>query len=133
MAFDWMGYQELAQKLADNSSDESALRSAISRAYYAAYNKARQRLAQDHVTIPKGTGDLHVRTWSAFRRRYVYPHHQIGVDGDRLRAWRKMADYDDTVRNLDSTARFALGLAGTVLTALRGLPASPKDVLRPPE
>ena len=121
MPFDWSQYLALAEELAERQNDEAALRSAISRAHYAAFCLARNRLRQEGVALPR-TGAAHGMIWATYRETAgSSTRRSIGHIGDRLRVIRNMADYDDTVVDLVSWARFALSRARLVLTLLNSI------------
>ena len=120
MVFDWAEYLILAEELALRRDNEAALRSAVSRAYYAAFCKARNRLRQEGVDIPK-TGAAHAIVWSTYREATEVLHRQIGNAGDRLRRSRNKADYDDEVTRLATVVEDALAKAKRVLESLENL------------
>lgn len=118
--FDWEEYLELAEELVRRRGYPAAERSAISRAYYAIFHTAKSHyvangeslsfLAEDHRTVAR---------W--FK---VHPNHdlrRIGASIDRLRQWRRDADYEDRFVQLSGEAQAAVVLARRTMDAIVGL------------
>ncbi len=119
MLFDWANYLMLAKRLA-REGDDAALRTAISRAYYAAYNQARRQLAREGVAIPREQ-DSHKALWDKYRNADDDERRSIGEKGDELRRFRRQADYDDYLPNLENYAKVAVTTAENILKALKRL------------
>lgn len=116
MAFDWAGYLTLAKELAAQS-DEAAQRSAMSRAYYAAYNRARLQLSREGIVVPKQQNS-HKELWDIYRNSSDTARQAIGITGDRLREFRRQADYDDFIPHLANYVKVALSNAESLIKAL---------------
>lgn len=112
--FDWREYYELARMLA-GCDDEACERSAISRAYYAAFCGARNAIAG---SIPiKDDHTAHSLVWRCYSMG-EHRYRRIGQNGDRLKGLRRAADYDNQIKGLKETTKFAIKLAGSVLDDL---------------
>jgi hypothetical protein len=117
----WPEYIVLAADLATGRS-EAAQRSAVSRAYYGAFNPARRWLEAN--VGPIGNRAAHKQVWSAFsvpdrasedtRDKWEV----VGEIGERLRAMRNQADYDDDIPDLDLRAPEAVARAERILALL---------------
>ena len=55
------------------------------------------------------------------RRENSHMSRAVAANLDRLRAWRNLADYEDTVLHLSYTAQLAVSAADAVLTAPNAL------------
>lgn len=120
MVFDWAQYLVLAEELVLRKDEEAALRSAVSRAYYAAFCKARNRLRQEGVHIPK-TGKAHTVVWNRYREAAEERRRYIGMTGDRLRRSRNKADYDDKFPRLATVVEDTTSKAKRLLASLENL------------
>jgi hypothetical protein len=126
MSFVWPEYLDLARELAQQGSGgalaEARLRAAISRSYYAAFCQARNHLRsrQPQLVFPTDA-EIHRFVREQFQRSIEPMSKAVAANLDRLRAWRNLADYEDTVPNLTYTAQLALSAADAVLTALNTL------------
>ncbi|HLG29089.1 MAG TPA: hypothetical protein VI387_02665 [Candidatus Brocadiales bacterium] len=119
MAFDWKEYLDLARFLQGqggiNYSQEAALRSAVSRAYYAAFCHARNHENNHKRFMPTGKSVDH---------RLLRDHFQnmgrinIARDLDRLRGWRNMCDYHDSIPNISMLLPFAINQAQDIINGL---------------
>jgi hypothetical protein len=128
MAFDWNGYLTLAEELALNTSDEARLRSAISRSYYCAYNLAKSYLKKINPTVVPASS--HRQLWNEFTG--IADKINIQSWGDRSRAIRNKADYDDTINNLDRDVRMVLANVRYIIAELEKPPATtPVSVTAP--
>jgi hypothetical protein len=117
----WPEYILLAADLATGGS-EAARRSAVSRAYYGAFNPARRWLEAN--VGPIGNRAAHKQVWDAFsvpdrasegtRDKWEV----VGEIGERLRALRNQADYDDDMPDLDLRAPEAVIRAERILALL---------------
>lgn len=126
MSFNWDEFLTLAEALVRDPNspgpEEASLRSAVSRAYYAAFCSARN-LARDRREITlTHTGRDH---WLVQKHFQDSPHptrRQIGTSLDRLRDYRRQADYkDDLDGSAVSQAIFSIKVARNVLNALNSL------------
>ena len=121
MAFDWSQYLALAEDLAVQPDNEAALRSAVSRAYYAAFCLAREHLLNTNKLFGSRSRRprlSHRTVWLTYQRDV---DRRIGMDGNRLRDLRNLADYEDVVPNLDNAVRSALSTSRRILTSLNEL------------
>lgn len=117
--FDWTNYLELARGLAQGS-DEASQRSAISRAYYAAFNNARLWLDSQGVTFTSRES-IHRQVWDEFLKSGATSQQQIGSTGDKLRARRARADYEDAIVDLSRQVTIAIQQAEELLNGLSKL------------
>jgi len=126
MSFDWAEFLTLAEALLRDPNspgpEEASLRSAISRAYYAAYCSARN-LARDggEITLTH-TGRDHWLVQKHFQDSPNPVRRKIGADLDRLRDYRRQADYKDSLDDsAGSQAGFSVRVARNVLKTLSSL------------
>ena len=110
--FDWSNYLTLAELLhrraARLAGGEACLRSSISRAYYACFHSA-GNFAEDHKELTLShTGADHGAVIKHFREDPDPNRRKFGDSLDRLRAWRKQADYEDNVPGLASLVQTSL-------------------------
>src|SRR5437899_2615653 len=119
MPFDWAHYLRLAQFLQVPNPQipnvEAADRTTASREYYRAYCQARNYARDRQQFQPQNTAEDHRRV-----RDHFVGHHnpQLAADLDKLRQWRNMCDYDDSVSNLALLVTQAVAKAQGVLQAL---------------
>jgi uncharacterized protein (UPF0332 family) len=124
MTFEWKDYFILAcdlkKQAVGSSIEEALLRSAISRAYYAAFCIARNYL-RDVIKDPDlpYDGTAHSFMIGKFRNSNNRNYLKVGNNLDRLRAYRRFADYDDIVSKLNSRAADALYFAEQVISLLK--------------
>jgi hypothetical protein len=117
----WPEYIVLADDLATHGS-EAAQRSAVSRAYYGAFNPARRWLEAN--VGPIGNRVAHRQVWDAFSASDLASEDTrdkwavVGEIGERLRALRNYADYDDDMPDLDLRAPEAVIRAERILALL---------------
>lgn len=122
MPFDWNNYLTLAEQLA-TVPDEAAKRTAISRAYYCVFNLAFAR-AESNAGRPPGEYGIHQWCWERYKATPDPSCHQLGIDGERMKARRVRADYNPAdIRRLDDEVRRMLEEARDFQTALLALPA----------
>lgn len=119
--FDWVKYLTLAEELATRNQDEAALRSAVSRAYYAVFCTARGHLRLQRVEVPRKAP--HDFVWNHYRHAGGL-RRQIGLDGDRLKKNRNLADYEDSPFDLAGKVKDSIETARESLNALRNLDGS---------
>lgn len=104
------------------AADEASKRSAVSRAYYAAYGVASQRQKSDGIPLMSGSRlGSHQRLWGAYKQHSDPRRRQIGIDGDRLRAKRIQADYNEGLCRPAWSASAVTSAAGGLIQALDGL------------
>lgn len=119
MPFDWNNYYVLASKLVGcqpgdliaGLDAEARQRCAISRAYYAAFCRLRNQCTASGFN-PSGYGADHgalLQHLKQTRQYYVLNRMR------QLRDWRRMADYDDDVTNLEALSHNATDRAQQVL------------------
>jgi uncharacterized protein (UPF0332 family) len=125
MSFDWAEFLTLADALLRNPDspgpEEASLRSAISRAYYAAFCSARN-LARDRREItPTGSARDHLLVKKHFEASPDRTRRKIGINLGRLRNYRNMADYRDSLSRATPMAQSSVALARNVHNALTSL------------
>ena len=112
--FSWHQYFELAQQLFDESNNnkqlsEALLRSSISRAYYASHCLARNfLLTVRELPLPEDNENTHNWVIEQIRNDEDSEIRKINIKLTRLRVDRNKADYDDSVRSLQSMAQGAI-------------------------
>ncbi|MGH2615404.1 MAG: HEPN domain-containing protein [Thermomicrobiales bacterium] len=118
--FDWEEYLELAEKLVAWRGDPAAERSAISRAYYAAFHKAKTYfLVKGGRLTFQGEDHGAVADW--FKDSVHRDLRKIGIDVERLRRLRRVADYDERFAHLSNEAQAAVTLARRTVDVISGL------------
>ena len=125
MSFDWAEYLNVAKELVGvattPANQEAKFRAAISRAYYAAYVTARNYLRdQEGILIPK-TSDAHKYVSNQFKLSSDLARKSVGEKLDRLREYRRQADYIDKYPGLSGITIIALNLSQEVIDTLRNL------------
>jgi len=105
MPFDFNQFLILAEELA-SKGDVASKRSSISRAYYTAYHLALAR-AETNVGEWRNRIDkklsAHVWCWKQYSDTSNVYCQQIGIDGDRMKRRRHLADYQkNDIANLDA-------------------------------
>jgi hypothetical protein len=122
MPFNWLEFYRLAQYLSGQTTDEAALRCAISRAYYAAYHVADERRKRNNVRLPLvGNAGIHLRLWSLFQTHADRNCRKIGLDGDRLRKVRTVADYHPEFPNLRYELHLAMSDTQKLINSINAL------------
>jgi uncharacterized protein (UPF0332 family) len=118
--FDWVEFLELAERLIAWRGDPAAERSAISRAYYAVFHKAKAYfvLRGGRLTFQ---GDDHGLVADWFKDSADRDLRKIGLDVERLRRLRRVADYDERFAHPSSEAQTAVALARRTADAISGL------------
>jgi len=118
--FDWTEYLELAERLVAWRGDPAAERSAISRAYYAAFHQAKAYfLLRGGRLIFQGGDHGAVADW--FKDSINRDLRKIGLDIERLRRLRRVADYDERFAHISSEAQAAVTLARRTIYAISEL------------
>ena len=112
MSFLWADYLAVARYLTEHSESgghaDAFLRSAVSRAYYAALLTARNLLRdQWGIEVPEDV-EIHYFISQWFLAEDAVERKEVGEWLERLRGRRRMADYDDEIRNPLSLARISL-------------------------
>lgn len=105
--FDWLKFLSFAKELRSRTEEE-AIRTSVSRAYYATFHKAREFLDAKNVAVTRGTTSpgtpqaltTHDAVWRTFSQSRDERWRKIGIDGDRLKRKRQMADYNSHVPRL---------------------------------
>ena len=105
MPFDWNTYKDLAEVLRLGDS-EAAKRSAISRLYYAVYWKARLLLEKENPDFYVSSDNSHATVWRIYK------------DGQRLKEFRQMADYEPEIEKLADTVEASFTLAEKIIAIL---------------
>jgi uncharacterized protein (UPF0332 family) len=129
--FSWINYFELSLDLAGikNLSElsnitkinqpEASLRSSVSHAYYAAFCLSRNYLRDElyDPRLQKQNSDMNEHKYVAdeLLNNTDKSLNQAGRELSRLRIYRNQADYDDTVRNIASTAEMSIRLADKII------------------
>ena len=134
--FDWRDYFDLSLELAginsveevsditkdQKSRSESHLRSSVSRAYYAAFCIARNYLRDelDDPRLKKQNNDVNEHKYVAdeLNNSRDKTLSKAGKDLSRLRIYRNQSDYDDSVRNIASTAEMSIRLADNIIRSI---------------
>ena len=115
MPFAWADYQRLAEELRQRE-DEASLRTAISRFYYSIYHRARTYLEDEGV--PLSTRDSsHKVVWKAYERMGGSCR-SVGINGDRIRENRRIADYEEVVSDINQLVDATFRMGSNVLTYL---------------
>ena len=118
--FNWEEFLELAERLVAWRGDPAAERSAISRACYAAFHKGKAYfLARGGSLTFQGEDHGAVADW--FKNSVNRDLRKIGLDIERLRRLRRIADYDERFAHLASEAQAAVTLARRTVDAISGL------------
>ncbi len=127
--FDWADYLALAREMVNTGEPsgapaESRLRCAVSRAYYAALGRAAAYLTYEvgevlppetfHETVIRSFTDSEQPGWEA-----------VGAKLDRLRDYRKGADYESEIKNWSAKAEESLKLSSKAISSLENLFGGP--------
>ena len=112
MPFDWTDYLTLAEELRQRT-DEASLRTAISRGYYAAFHQARDYLQEELGVSLSAFGSVHKQLWREYTNR-GRTLRGIGINGDRLNDFRKSADYDADLANIESVVESSFHAANRI-------------------
>jgi len=128
MSFVWSEYLDLAKELLGSASgspiEEAKLRSAISRAYYAVFNEARNYLAVNKPTVYiPDTGAAHEVVPDIFIDDPTSSPDSIsvGVNLNRLKANRRLADYKDAITGLPKLTELSVRIASEAIAKLKTL------------
>ena len=119
MIFDWREYLELAKMIKDLSSQafskEASQRSAVSRAYYSAYGFA-TRYAESLGYKREKHSEDHKRLREFFKKEKEL--FSVYEDLRKLRNYRNLCDYEDTVENIDEIVEHSIKLAEKIIQTL---------------
>jgi hypothetical protein len=128
MSFVWSEYLDLAKELLGSSSgspiEETKLRSAISRAYYAVFNEARNYIEvnKPKVIIPDTGGAHKVVPDTLIDDPTSTPDCiSVGVNLNRLKANRRLADYKDAITGLPKLTELSVRIASEAIAKLKTL------------
>ncbi|MFA5877728.1 MAG: hypothetical protein WC880_05220 [Candidatus Paceibacterota bacterium] len=129
MTFNWLSYLELAGDpfLLDKTSPEEArLRTCISRAYYSVHHIAAEFLENEKGIVLCETKDIHNQVIIMFRdEEYTDNRYKrIGINLDRLRMNRNVADYNGKKHVHFGDAELTLEMAKQVVDDLIGVGAT---------
>jgi uncharacterized protein (UPF0332 family) len=129
MKFDWREYLDLADNLHHNcstfSSEEACLRTAISRGYYAAFCTARN-CARDYDGLSiSSSSAIHGDLRKFYKNSSDRKRQQVGNLLHRLRNYRNMADYDDTMGTLEPSSQTALEYTRKIVNLLQAIHSTP--------
>ncbi|RLF70868.1 MAG: hypothetical protein DRN55_08060 [Thermoplasmata archaeon] len=126
-SFNWMEYLTLAEYITGfgsrEPSREALCRSAISRAYYSVLCYSRNYLLRAGELIPEEltSGSSHeviIQRWIKGRDKMW---RKVGVDLNRLRRYRKRADYEDEYNNIERELHLSLKYARRIFEILESL------------
>jgi uncharacterized protein (UPF0332 family) len=134
--FNWQDYFDLSLELANINNieevsnltndrkprSEAHLRSSVSRAYYAAFCIARNYLRDelDDPRLKKQNNDVNEHQYVADELKNSRDKilNKAGTDLSRLRIYRNQSDYDDSIRNITSTAEMSIRLADNIIRSI---------------
>lgn len=119
MPFDWNTYKDLAEELRLRD-DEASKRSAISRLYYAIYWQARNFLEKEDADFYVSAENSHATVWRKFNNQ-GHSRRTIFNNGQRLKEYRQMADYESEIERLEDTVEASFILAEKIIGILNSL------------
>ena len=119
MSFDWNSYKDLADELRLRD-DEASKRSAISRLYYSVYWKARILLEKENPNLHIPSDNSHTTVWQKFLDK-GHSRRTIFNNGQRLKKFRQMADYEARIEKLEDTVEASFILAEQIIKTLNSL------------
>lgn len=119
MSFDWNTYKDLAEELRLRD-DEASKRSAISRLYYSVYWKARILLEKETPNLYVPLDNSHTTIWRKFLDKGI-TRRTIFNNGQRLKEYRQMADYEAEIEKLEETVEASFMLAEQIIKILNSL------------
>ena len=119
MSFDWNSYKDLAKELRKRD-EEAAKRSAISRLYYAVYWQARNLLEKEDANFYVSAENSHATVWRKFNNQ-GHSRRTIFNNGQRLKEYRQMADYESEINKLEDTVEASFILAEKIITIINSL------------
>jgi uncharacterized protein (UPF0332 family) len=122
MSFDWRNYLVLAKVLHGNcntiSHEEACLRAAVSRAYYAAFCTARNLACNKGSLSLSNTGQDHKLVMDHYRKDPDLDRRRVGSELKRLRDLRNLADYQNTVTDVEGSVQNAIDASQEVIDLL---------------
>ena len=119
MLFDWNTYKDLAEELRLRD-DEASKRSAISRLYYSVYWKARILIKKENPNFHIPLDNSHAAIWRKFLDKRI-TRKSVYRDGQRLKEYRQMADYELEIEKLEDTLEASFILAEQIIRILNSL------------
>ncbi len=119
MLFDWNTYKDLAEDLR-NRDDEASKRSAISRLYYSVYWKARNLLENEDSNFFVSAENSHAVVWRKFNNQ-GHSRRTIFNNGQRLKDYRQLADYESEIENIEEAVEASFDLAEKIIKTLNSL------------
>lgn len=119
MSFDWNTYKDLAQELRLRD-DEASKRSAISRLYYSVYWKARILIEKENPNFNVPLDNSHTAVWRKFLEKGI-TRKTVFNNGQRLKEYRQMADYESEIEKLEDTVEASFILAEQIIKTLNSL------------
>ncbi len=119
MPFNWDDYKDLADELRLRD-DEASKRSAISRLYYSVYWRARNLLEKENPDLYVPLDNSHATIWRKFLDKGI-TRKAVYRDGQRLKEYRQMADYEPEIERLEDTVEASFTLAKNIIKILDSL------------
>jgi len=119
MSFDWNTYKDLAEELRLRD-DEASKRSAISRLYYSVYWKARILIEKENPSFNVPSDNSHATVWRKFLDKGI-TRRTIFNNGQRLKEYRQMADYESEIEKIEDTVEASFILAEQIIKTLNAL------------
>ena len=118
MPFDWREFHNLAINLSKNS-DEASLRSSVSRAYYAAFHLARDFAKNCLSFQPTYKGPDHDGVVNHMKNHNDKAVRAIGINLDRLKDNRRIADYVSNTRVKPNLVALSIGFGDNVENGIK--------------
>jgi len=119
MPFNWDDYKGLAEELRFRD-DEASKRSAVSRLYYAVYWQARNLLEKEDANFFVSAENSHATVWRKFNNQ-GHSRRMIFNNGQRLKEYRQMADYESEIERLEDTVEASFIIAEQIIKTLNSL------------
>lgn len=119
MPFNWNNYKELAEELSKRD-DEASKRTAISRLYYAVYWQARNLLEKEDANFFVSAENSHATVWRKFNNQ-GHSRRAVFNNGQRLKEYRQMADYEPEIERLEDTVKASFIIAEQIIKTLNSL------------
>ncbi len=122
MTFDWEHYRYLALQLygvegSPTPNEEARFRAAISRAYYSSLLRMRDRLIAERKLDPRET-NVHKVIPEILKRDGRDERKRIGNQLERMKRYRKSADYDNEFPDVHRSVRTVLDMAQKISESL---------------
>lgn len=124
VSFDWCDYLKLAKYFIENSLDinldEAMMRTAISRAYYASFCTAREHiLISENINI-RENAEAHKQVQLFFKKDSTNKEHmKIGINLERLRLNRNIADYNNKIMDVKRVAKMSIIFSDKIINLLK--------------